>query len=165
MLRAILLFLFMVRFSYAEIPKGLILEPGLKMDSGHVLQVTSEKLDEATAKKLLKNRLIQLKLLFAPRSAPYPGMVTKDEGCRATAIFADKIQSRPQSLYWFSEMPAAEDFSYGNCGNRKEIFWSQYLLLFCKKQQVLYDIRYFSPKTDKAFKFGHPLAACKTPAA
>lgn len=160
MLGAILPFLFMVRFSYAEIPKELIFEPGLKIDSGDVLHVTSEKLDEATARKILKNKLIQLKLLFAPASSPYPGMVTKDEACPTTAIFADKMESGPQSLYWFSEMPAAADFSYGTCGNRKETFWSQYLLLFCKKQRALYDIRYFTPKTDKPFKFGHPLATC-----
>ena len=134
----------------------------LKDATGNVMQVTQEKMSETIAKKILKNKFVQLKLLFAPQAAAYPGMLTKDQSCKDSAAFGRGVQTKADSIFWFSEMPGSEDFGYGACGSRAEPYWSQYLLIYCKKQQVLYDIRYFKLSTKKeGEKINHPIAKCK----
>lgn len=135
----------------------------LKDSAGNVLRLTQEKMSESIARKLLKNKLIQLKLLFAPRAAAYPGMLTKDQSCKDTAVFSKGQQTTSDSLYWFSEMRAADDFSYGACGSRAEPYWSQYLLIYCKKTGILYDLRYFkmAAKKDEEDMIRRPIAKCR----
>ena len=128
--------------------------------SGNVLQVRSEKISQADAAKSLKNRLFQLQALYAPQSAAYPGMLTKDASCLATVALATKTEETKSELFWFSEMPATQRFVYGTCGTIEEPFWSQKLLLYCKSSQLLYDIRFFRLKGKAFTKIGKRLARC-----
>lgn len=132
-----------------------------KTPSGSILILTREKFSEQDAKKLLKNKLAQLKMLFEPRSAPYPGMVTTDQTCRKTARFPAKIEESSNSLFWYAELPASEDFTFASCGSRKDIYQSQYLVIYCKSSQQLYDVRYFVPLGQNEFILGQSLAKCK----
>ena len=126
---------------------------------GSVLSVDEEKIAPEQAKKDLKNRLLQLQLLFAPHGAQYPGMLTKDASCKDRTRLASKTSETKDSLYWFSELPATQTFVYGSCGAIAEPFWSEKLLLYCKAQGTLYDVRFF---TKKKSPIGRPLARYKS---
>lgn len=131
-----------------------------KNSEGEALILKREQFSLPIAEKIMKNRLTQLKMQFAPRSAPYPGMVTKDQNCKDTAKFPAKIEDTEKSLFWFSEMPASEDFTFATCGNRKDVYQSQYLVIYCKSSQLLFDIRYFVPLGRKNLKGGRAVATC-----
>ena len=146
-------------------PTSAILDDQVKFDSsvsfsaGNVVQISQETVNVDRARKLLKNKLVELKLAFAPQAVPYPGMLTKEEDCYKTAKFADKIEENFESLFWFSEIPATENFDYASCGNAKDVYWSQFLMIYCKKKQSLFQIKYFS-KDQKFEHFGRAIAAC-----
>lgn len=130
--------------------------------NGNRIIIRSQIQDKETAAKLLKNKLVQLKLLFAPQKASYPGMLTKDQSCISVASFPEKIQRDAERLYWSAELPATEDYFYGSCGSRAEPFWSQYQVLYCKKSKILFDIKYFVPKDKNLIKssIGYQMASC-----
>ncbi len=134
----------------------------LKNKSGNVLVIRQEKMDPKIAVKLTKNKLVQLKLLFAPQKAAYPGMLTKDQSCSTVADFPKEIIDNKELMTWVSEMPATDDYFYGSCGSREEPYWSQYQVLFCKKTGVIYDIKYFKPKEKSKIKdsIGFQIANC-----
>ena len=122
---------------------------------------TKDIMSEAVAKKILKNKLIQLKLLFAPQAAAYPGMFTRDQHCQQSATFAKKIEYTKDAIFWHSEMPGSDNFTYGSCGSREEPYQSQYLLIYCKKIKTLFDIRYFQLKNKEEVKIDRAIATCK----
>lgn len=142
--------------TFASVSQGKFKTP-----SGGILILKREKFSKQDAQKLLRNRLAQLKMLFEARSAPYPGMVTTDQTCRETAKFPAKIQDSGNSLFWYAELPASEDFTFASCGSRKDIYQSQYMVIYCKSSQLLFDVRYFIPLGQNDFKFGQPVAKCK----
>ena len=158
-----------------DVIKQLKLDPNLKLEqfsllvdtnrlkntSGNVIQGTQDIMSEAVAKKILKNKLIQLKLLFAPQAAAYPGMFTRDQHCQQSATFAKKIEYTKDAIFWHSEMPGSDNFTYGSCGSREEPYQSQYLLIYCKKIKTLFDIRYFQLKNKEEVKIDRAIATCK----
>lgn len=135
-------------------------EGKFKSSEGEFLLLKREEFALPIAEKIIKNRLTQLKLLFAPRSAPYPGMITIDQNCIDTAKFPAKIENSENSIFWLTEMPASSDFTYATCGNRKDIYLSQYLVIYCKSTKILFDIKYFLPLGKKPFLTGIALAKC-----
>ena len=160
----------------ADVISKLAFEPEIKVENlttaidggrfkdsaGNVIQIKTDTMNEVIAKKIVKNKLIQLKLLFAPQTAAYPGMLTRDQHCQDTAVFSHSTKETENSIFWFSEMPGADDFTYGSCGSRSEPYWSQYLLIYCKNQKTTYDVRYFKVSKNKdADMFKHPIAKCK----
>lgn len=124
---------------------------------GSLLVITENDFDEKTAKKLMKNKLIQLKLHFAPQAAAYAGMVTKGEDCIKTAFFPSKIEQNQMGSYWVAEMPAASDYSVGNCGSKKDVFWKVQQTLYCNKGKKMFELSYYTKKIKRIAK---PLASC-----
>ena len=132
----------------------------LSNSAGNILKLVEDALPPSVAKKILRARLVQLEMLFAPHGAPYPGMLTKDASCVKNAVLAKKIEETQDSIFWFSEMPATNGLIYGACGSMDEPYWSQQLLLYCKDKKTLHDIRYFKPRNKGTERIGKPLASC-----
>lgn len=130
---------------------------GFKGNDGSLLVITANEFDEKTAKKLMKNKLVQLKLYFAPQAAAYAGMVTKGEDCVKSAFFPEKIEKTKNESFWVAEMPAAEDYSVGNCGSKKDVFWKVQQTLYCDKGKKMFELSYF---TKTAKRIAKPLAHC-----
>lgn len=119
---------------------------------GETLIITASDAEEKVAAKILKNKLVQLKLLFSPQSAAYPGMLTKGESCAKSAAFPKKVENNAQSLYWFAEMPAATDLSFGNCGARPEPLLRHTEILYCKQFKKIFEISFFTRNTKRIGK-------------
>ena len=132
-----------------------------KDSEGNQLTIREEKIKANEAEKMLKQRLVQLKLLYVPKVAAYPGMITTTESCAKKYFYPQKIKESSTALYWTAEMPATKEMIYGSCGTMKEPFWSQQQLLFCKKTSTLWDVRYFHQQKDFKKHFSSPIASCK----
>lgn len=130
---------------------------GFTGKDGSLLVITANDFDEKTAKKLMKNKLIQLKLHFAPQAAAYAGMVTKGEDCIKTAFFPAKIEQNKLGSYWVAEMPAASDYTVGNCGSKKDVYWKIQQTLYCNKGKKMFELSYYTKKFKQIAK---PLANC-----
>src|SRR5579885_970876 len=92
---------------------------------GAVLSIDEEKTTPEQARKDLKNRLLQLQLLFAPHGAAYPGMLTKDASCKDKTRLGVRTRKTNESLYWFSELRSTQGCVYGSSGTDDQNFWSE----------------------------------------
>lgn len=127
---------------------------------GSFLKLSRRKMPEGDAHKFLGDQLYQHRLLYQPQSAPYPGMLTKDVSCSEGIVLPKDPTDTVSATYWFSEVPATKALLYGTCGSIEEPYWSQILLLYCKKTQTFFDVRIFKPKGEKASPWGAPIANC-----
>ncbi|MBC7541070.1 MAG: hypothetical protein H7281_19795 [Bacteriovorax sp.] len=107
---------------------------------------------------LMKNKTMMIKGLYAIQATPYSGTITKEESCIAELqidplVMDNKIQTSQQF-----NLKATERLVLGVCTEEQNVFRNQSLLLYCKKDKIFYDMRYYYPKSNKPF--ATPIASC-----
>lgn len=127
---------------------------------GYGLKYSVLEVKQERARQILKNKLIQLKMLFAPEAAAYPGMITKGQDCAKRAALAQKTEENKSSYFWFSEMPATEEGQVGTCGLRPETKWAHRLVIYCKKSGKLYEVELVKPMVGSNLNSKKPIAEC-----
>ena len=115
-------------------------------------------LNENDAKKLVRNKLIQLKLLYQPYNAPYAGMVTQGSDCLKNVYLPDEPSTFKKGWGWHAQVPAAADKSHGHCGNKVESLWKTIQVIFCYSDKTVYEISAVSPKKPTT---NNPFADCR----
>lgn len=130
-------------------------------DFGNILIVSQDNIKANVARKLLMNKLNQLKLNFSAQPAPYPGMFTKTQSCNNSVIFPKKINENKKGFSWAVEMPAAKDLSVGNCGAKEELYWARFFVLYCKEINRMFDVKLFSLRRDRKLHLSSSLIKCK----
>ena len=100
---------------------------------------------ESLALKYIKNKSILLKLSLRK--------------CKDDRISASGVKKNADEIYWLAQLPAAADFSYTSC-KANDPYWSQYLLLYCKKAKALHETRYFVVSGNSAGRLKQPVQKC-----
>jgi exoribonuclease R len=110
------------------------------------------------AATLMKNKTMMIKGLYAIQATPYSGTITKEASCTAELqIDPIVMENKNQSSLQFN-LKATERLVLGVCIEEQNVFRSQTLLLYCKKDKMFYDMRYYYPKSNKPFS--GPMASC-----
>lgn len=104
----------------------------------------SQKID-----KIISARIVYIGNLFAPRTVPYQGTISKTMKCLNQNQHLEKVfENDLQKKYTFN-LAATGKFVFGVCDEDLEIYRTNYTILYCKKQKKLYDIKHFYPKNLK----------------
>lgn len=97
--------------------------------------------------KLIDSKIMMVSSLFESQVVPYQGVVTQSSSCLSkntkTPTFSENVK---QKKYVFSLM-ANENFVFGTCIEEQDIYEASYIILFCKKNNVLFEIKHFAPKS------------------
>lgn len=96
--------------------------------------------------KLFKEKDTQIQMTFAPQIAPYFASTSKKTTCVENIKLNNEIfdaQNEKSKIY---NLNATEMLVYGSCLPEQEVFKSQLVYLFCKKNLMFYEIDYFYEK-------------------
>ncbi len=106
----------------------------------------------------IQSQTIQTKMLFAPQNIPYSGQQTKSTSCLSQVNISNEIQETANEVFILFDLTATERFIYGSCIPSQEIYKSQLLYLYCRKNSKLFEIKYFF---DKSLQFPQKIVSCK----
>ncbi len=128
-------------------------------DKGEYVRVIErDGIDPKAANGFFKSKMVQIKMLFTPQTVPYSGAITISAQCLSQARLQNKIQDHKGQRSVFFQLNATENFVYGTCAPEQEKFASQYLLLYCKKAKIFYELKFFAPKAKT--RYATPVAHC-----
>jgi hypothetical protein len=115
-------------------------------------------IDEETADKLIKNKSLMIKGLYAIQATPYSGTITKEASCTTDMNIDPVLSDKKNQKSMQFDLKATERLVLGVCLEEQNVFRNQTLLIYCKSIKTFYDLRYYYPKTQKALKM--PIANC-----
>ena len=126
-------------------------------DKTEQLRVFIRNLELDKAKKIILQKSFDIKSLYADQKVPYFGQLTKNITCKEAVEINNPLQEDENQLSLQLNLMATETLVYGSCISDQDIFKSQLLYLYCKKNNTLYEFKYFYPK-NMSFKI--QLANC-----
>jgi hypothetical protein len=148
----------LTQFSQDTKVKHLENTQAYKADDNSVLRIRLETIpNEVDARKILDQKSNEIRLMFAPQQVPYMGQITKDIKCTEAIEINNKISENEKEISQIINLTATDRLIYGSCIPDQEIYKSQLLLLYCKSNKTLYEIKYFYAK-DQTYK--KKLAEC-----
>jgi hypothetical protein len=117
------------------------------------------EVDSFKAQSLFKNKALMIKGLYEKQATPYSGVVTREASClEGMVIENNNVIETPNEMSLKFDLKATERHVFGVCLEEQNIFRTQILLLYCKKNQTFYEIKYFYPKSEPVLK--NNVAAC-----
>ena len=122
------------------------------------LKINKKILKLPEAKKVIEQKSNEIKMLFAPQQVPYFGQISKDITCTSGVEIDRKLIETDLELSQQLNLAATEYLIYGACITEQEIYKSQLLLLYCKKSETLYEIKYFY---DRVLPYRNKIAFCQ----
>lgn len=130
----------------------------LTTENNEKLKINLKSLPLAAAKKVIEQKSNEIKMLFLPQQVPYFGQISKDVSCTSTVEIDRPLIESEKGLSLNLNLAATEYLVYGTCINEQEIYKSQLLFLYCKKNETLYEIKYFF---DRAKNYKKVIANCE----
>ena len=130
----------------------------LRSDDDSVLRIRSEVMvKNEDALKSIAQKNNEINLMFAPQQVPYMGQITKDIKCTQAVEINNKTIENEKEISLLINLTATDRLIYGSCIAEQEIYKSQLLMLYCKSNKTLYEIKYFYAK---AQPYKKKLAEC-----
>ncbi len=128
-------------------------------DSKHEYLITEnfKNIEQDLAEKILKNKLLMIKEIYATQATPYNGAVTNETNCVENPAINPLIEETINHSSILLELKATERLVLGVCSDKQNIFKVQVLLMYCKKTKELYDLKYYSISNEK---MKLPIASC-----
>ncbi len=122
------------------------------------LKINKKTLKLSDAKRIVEQKTNEIKMLFAPQQVPYFGQISKDITCTNGVNVDLKPIENDLELSQQMNLAATEYLIYGTCMADQEIYKSQFLLLYCKKSETLYEFKYYYDRTSP---FRKKIASCE----
>jgi hypothetical protein len=125
-------------------PVGLTI---YKNDHSEIIRLLSRSgIDTSDALAAIRSKIEQMRLLFTPRPAPYTGTLSMTAECLKNTQLPKKPRIKKQQIDAVFLTRATKKFIYGSCEGDQEIYASQYLVVYCRKNHTLYEIKLFTDR-------------------
>lgn len=143
---------------YTKVEEGTYDPAGtyvLKSNKNNYIKIRTNELkgqSVADQEKAFQKKIIQFSLLFEDRVSPYKGAITTSAEC-FDKNSAKKILKDKKSVMMSFNTRATKNFAYGKCDGARELYFSKYTILLCRKEQKIFDIRAFTKKEENLKDF------------
>jgi hypothetical protein len=104
--------------------------------------------ENSKAQKIVADKRFLLDNLFLEQPSPYPGKFSNTIGCPdelKPVFFEKKSEEGWRQAYTIN---ANNRKVYGDCSESSIYYNSAYIFYYCEKEQALFEIKYFTPKSD-----------------
>ena len=108
-----------------------------------------KNLDQKSASSAINQKIIQLASLYRPAAVPYAGAITNSIDCSKKYNLSQTPTDTKDALLSRFKLEANEQLVYGVCEDKKLIYNSEYILIYCKKNKSFFEIKYFLNKKSK----------------
>jgi hypothetical protein len=127
----------------------------LKVDSAQLTWTKTENVGE----NVLSSRVETFKRMLKPQVDPYWGTSHVSATCDPARLprnrKSEDSRQKGETLYLY----ATQNRRFGLCSERFETLRAQILLLYCKDERALYEIRHFAPR-EREWQLD-PVARCR----
>jgi hypothetical protein len=108
---------------------------------------TWHNIEDSTAIKMIGDKKFLITNLFITQPSPYPDVVSNKVDCpdRLKPLPFDSIY--PNIRISAFRLYANDRFIYGECTDDVIVYTSAYILVYNKKEKILTEIKYFTPKS------------------
>jgi hypothetical protein len=108
---------------------------------------TWNNIEDSTAVKMINDKKFLIENLFITQPSPYPDAVSNKVDCpdRLKPLPFDSIY--PNFRIAAFRLYANDRFIYGECTDDVIVYTSAYILAYNKKEKILTEIKYFTPKS------------------
>lgn len=130
----------------------------IKAEDRYLIIESNNNVSLKNSKKLFSEKNAMIKEYYTIQATPYSGAITKEAECLNDIQLAPNVRETKDELSFQYNLKATDRLVLGVCQSEQNKFYNQILLLYCKKTNVFFDIKYFYPILTN--KLVHPIAKC-----
>ncbi len=113
-----------------------------------IREILFAETNSAGFQKIIDGKILMIASLFESQTLPYQGAVSQSSTCISHNTKNPTISENDYQKSYEFQLMANKNFVFGTCIESQDIYKTHYLILFCKKTNLLFEIKHFYLKNE-----------------